>query len=138
MENNIENNLNSQVEESAIQAEEVTAAPQETLAEVSQPVQTVSASQPSEPGKGLATASLVLGIISVVTWFLGSFAFVGLVTGIVGLVCASKSKKQGFNGGIRTAGFVLSIIGLVGSAIVCVACVACVGLLGTAGVLDSL
>lgn len=138
MENNMENNVSAQVEETLAQPEEVTTISQETATETSEPVPTVSASKPDEPGNGVATASLVLGIVSVVTWFLGSFAFIGLVTGIIGLICASKAKKQGFNGGIRTAGFVLSIIGLVGSAIVFIACVACVGLLSTAGLADSL
>lgn len=137
MENNMENNVNTQAEENVIQTEEVTVTPQENATADNQEIRTVSPSQPDEPGKGAATASLVLGIISVVTWFLGSLAFVGLVTGIIGLICASKAKKQGFNGGIRTAGFVLSIIGLVGSAIVFIACVACVGVLSTAGLADS-
>lgn len=137
MENNMENNVSTQVEETLAQPEEVTTISQETATETSEPVPTVSASKPDESGNGVATASLVLGIVSVVTWFLGSFAFIGLVTGIIGLICASKAKKQGFNGGIRTAGFVLSIIGLVGSAIVFIACVACVGLLSTAGLADS-
>ena len=133
----MENNVSTQVEETLAQPEEVTTISQETATETSEPVPTVSASKPDESGNGVATASLVLGIVSVVTWFLGSFAFIGLVTGIIGLICASKAKKQGFNGGIRTAGFVLSIIGLVGSAIVFIACVACVGLLSTAGLADS-
>ena len=85
------------------------------------------------PGKGAAIASLVLGIVSVVCWFMSTLAFVGVITGIVGIVCASSAKKAGFDGGIRTAGFVLSIIGLAGSAIIFLACVACVGTLGALG-----
>ena len=85
------------------------------------------------PGKGAATASLVLGIISVVLWFFGYSALVSVILGIVGLILAGNAKKAGFNGGIRTAGFVLSLIGLIGGAIFCVACVACVGALGSAG-----
>ena len=79
------------------------------------------------PGKGAATASLVLGIISVVLWFFGYSALVSVILGIVGLILAGNAKKAGFNGGIRTAGFVLSLIGLIGGAIFFVACVACVG-----------
>lgn len=89
----------------------------------------------NEPGKGAAIASMVLGIISIVTWFFGMGALLGLVTGVVGLVCASSAKKAGFVGGMRTAGFVCSLIGVIGSALVFVACVACVGVLGTAGAL---
>ena len=84
------------------------------------------------PGKGAATASLVLGIISVVLWFFGYSALVSVILGIVRLILAGNAKKAGFNGGIRTAGFVLSLIGLIGGAIFFVACVACVGALGAA------
>ena len=84
------------------------------------------------PGKGAATASLVLGIISVVLWFFGYSALVSVILGIVGLILAGNAKKAGFNGGIRTAGFVLSLIGLIGGAIFFVAWVACVGALGAA------
>lgn len=89
----------------------------------------------NEPGKGAAIASLVLGIVSIVSWFFGMGALIGLITGIVGLVCASNAKKAGFVGGMRTAGFVCSLIGVIGSTLVFVACVACVGVLGTAGAL---
>lgn len=84
------------------------------------------------PGKGAATASLVIGIISVVLWFFGYSALVSVILGIVGLILAGNAKKAGFNGGIRTAGFVLSLIGLIGGAIFFVACVACVGAFGAA------
>ena len=84
------------------------------------------------PGKGAATASLVLGIISVVLWFFGYSALVSVILGIVGLILAGNAKKAGFNGGIRTAGFILSLIGLIGGAIFFVACVACVGAIGAA------
>ena len=93
------------------------------------------------PGKGAATASLVLGIISVVLWFFGYSALVSVILGIVGLILAGNAKKAGFNGGIRTAGFVLSLIGLIGGAIFFVACVACVGAIGAAdatGAVDDL
>ncbi len=88
------------------------------------------------PGKSAATASLVLGIISVVCWFAGYSSIISVVCGIVGLILASNSKKMGFMGGVRTAGFVLSLIGLIGGALVFVACVACVGALGAAGLFE--
>lgn len=80
------------------------------------------------PGKSAAVASLVLGIVSLVFWFFGYGALVSVICGIVGLICASSSKKAGFEGGIRKGGFVCSLIGLIGGAIVFVACVACVGI----------
>ena len=87
------------------------------------------------PGKGAAVASLVLGIIAVVLWFFGYTSIVSVILGIVGLVCAGNAKKAGFMGGLRTAGFVLSLIGLIGGGIAVVACVACAGAIGAAGML---
>lgn len=84
------------------------------------------------PGKGQATASLVLGIIAVVCWFFGYSAIVSVVLGVIGIILAGKAKKEGFVGGIQSAGFVLSLIGLIGGAVAFVACVACVGIIGGA------
>ena len=103
--------------------------PEEVKEEVKETNTTVGV---EEPGKGQATASLVLGIIAVVCWFFGYSAFISVVLGIVGLVCANKAKVAGNVSGIRTAGFVLNIIGLIGGAIIFVACVACAGALGVA------
>lgn len=93
--------------------------------------------QVPQPGKGAAAASLVCGIIGVVLWFFGWSAIVSVILGIVGLVLASNAKKAGFNDGLRTAGFVLSLLSLIFGGIIFVACVACVGTLGTAGLLSS-
>lgn len=82
------------------------------------------------PGKSAATASMVLGIISVVLWFFGYSAIISVILGIIGLILAGNAKKAGFEGSVRTAGFVLSLIGLIGGAIFFVACIACVGALG--------
>lgn len=90
------------------------------------------------PGKGAATASMVLGIVSVVLWFFGYSALVSVILGIVGLILAGNAKKAGFVGGMQTAGFVLSLIGLIGGAIFFVACVVCVGAIGAAGGSDAL
>lgn len=81
------------------------------------------------PGKGLAIASLVLGIITLL--FIFFFPIGGLVTGIIGIVCASKAKSAGNSSGMQTAGFVCSLVGLVINAFIFVACVACAGVLGT-------
>jgi hypothetical protein len=88
------------------------------------------------PGQSQATVSLVLGIIAVVCWFFGYSAIISVICGIIGLVCASNSKKAGYASGVLTAGFVLSIIGLVGGAIVFIACVACAGVIGASGILN--
>lgn len=81
------------------------------------------------PGKSAATASLVLGIISVVFWFFGYSAILSVILGVIGLVLASNAKSVGYEDSIRTAGFILSLIGVIGGALVFVACVACVGVL---------
>ncbi len=49
------------------------------------------------PGKGAATASMVLGIIGVVCWFFGVSSIVSVVVGIIGLILASNSKKAGLS-----------------------------------------
>ena len=85
------------------------------------------------PGKNKAIASLVLGIISVVLWFFGYSSILSVVLGIIGVAMASKSKEEGYDENIRTAGFILSVIGIIGGAIFFVACVACVGMAGIAG-----
>lgn len=83
------------------------------------------------PGKGAATASLVLGIISVACLFF-SYAIISIPTAIAGLICAGNSKKAGFASGVRTAGFVLSLIGLIIGIVELIACIALAGVLGSA------
>lgn len=96
--------------------------------------------QPPAPGHGLAVGALVCGIIGVVCWFLGYGAFLSIVAGIIGLVLAAKAKAQGNTEGIRTAGFVLSLIATIVGALVFVACLACGGTIFAAilGELDNL
>lgn len=94
--------------------------------------------QQNVPGKGAAIGSLVCGIVSIVFWFFGVTSLLSLILGIVGLILASSSKKAGYNEGLRTAGFVVSLIGTIFGALIFVSCVACVGCLGTAGGLSAL
>lgn len=74
--------------------------------------------QNSSAGHGLAIGSLVCGIVGVVMWFTGYGSIISIILGIVGLVLAGNARKAGNAEGIRTAGFVLSIIALVGGCIV--------------------
>lgn len=80
----------------------------------------------NEQGKGKAVASLVLGIISVCCLFGGYSAILSVILSIIGLIMAGSSKKQGYTGGIRTAGFILSLVSIIFGAVV-FACVACAG-----------
>ncbi|MGM9680424.1 MAG: hypothetical protein ACI3XR_02855 [Eubacteriales bacterium] len=92
-----------------------------------------SNTQPA-PGKGMAIAGMVLGIIScVIAWF-AWINILGLITGIIGLILAVKGRKQlksaGAPTGIGTAGLVLAVIGTVLAGIgflSCTVCLACVG-----------
>jgi len=54
---------------------------------------------------------MVLGIISILDPI--PPYILGLILGIVGLVLANRAKSKGYARGMRTAGFVLSIIGIV-------------------------
>ena len=81
----------------------------------------------SEPGKGAAIGSLVLGILGVVFWFFGYSSILSVIFGIIGIVLAGSAKKSGYVGGMQTAGFVLSILSLIGGLLVFIACTACVG-----------
>ena len=82
------------------------------------------------PGKNKAVASLVLGILSIVFIWGGFSGFVSLILSVIGLILASSAKKDGFDEGIRTAGFVTSLIGLIGGLLAVLACVACIGAFG--------
>ena len=84
----------------------------------------------SHPGEGSATGSFVCGLIGVICWFFGYTLILSVILGIVGLILASKSKQEGFDGGMRTAGFVLSLIGVIVGAIVFIACVVIIGAVG--------
>lgn len=69
-------------------------------------------------GKSNATASLVLGIISIIANFTGIGALASLILGIVGMCQANKAKKLGYESGVRTGGFVTSLIGLIISGLI--------------------
>ena len=78
---------------------------------------------------GMAVASLVLGIVSAVCIFFGYFAFIGIITGIIGLILGIMAKKKQ-PCGMATAGIVLSAVALglcVITFIACFACTACAG-----------
>ena len=78
----------------------------------------------SEPGSGAATASLILGIISILAWFLGYGAIIAAVLGVAGIICASSAKKAGNTSSIRTAGFVTSLIGAIIGTVIFITCIA--------------
>jgi len=70
------------------------------------------------PGKGKAILSLVLGIVALVL----PVPFLGLVCGAAGLFMAVSAGREGYVGGLKTAGFVLSIIGIISAMALTVVC----------------
>ena len=86
----------------------------------------------SKASSGAATASLVLGILSLLCAFFGYGAILGLVFGIIGTSLGAKARKIAQTG-LATAGFVCSLIGLILSAVGLVCAIACVGVLGAIG-----
>ena len=88
----------------------------------------------NKTSSGSATASLVLGILSLICVFFGYGAILGLVLGIIGVALGAKARKESQTG-MATAGFVCSLIGLILCAIGLVCVVACFGSLGLLGAL---
>ncbi len=76
---------------------------------------------------GKSTASLVLGIISVVFIFTGSFSFLGMILAVIGLILGIQSQKEYPGDGKAKAGVILSIIGLALCALTFISCIACIG-----------
>ncbi len=62
------------------------------------------------PGKGLAIAGLVCGIVS--------FFFAGIILSILAIIFGGVAKSKGFRGGMATAAIVLGIIALVFTVII--------------------
>ena len=86
---------------------------------------------PAAPkGKGMAIASLALGIGSLPFLFIPTVGWLGIVMAIVGIVLGAISKKQlkaqGAPTGMATAGIVCSIIALAILVVVIIATIACV------------
>ncbi len=80
---------------------------------------------PQQPSQGMAIASLVLGIISIVfALFTAMFPFLFLVP-IIGIILGAlhKGKHLPVGKGISTAGIVTSIIGIILTILIYVLCV---------------
>lgn len=81
----------------------------------------------------MGVASLVLGIVSIVMALVGG-GIIAPILGIIGIVLGHMGRKAD-QGGMATAGFVLSIIGTVLGLLVVIACAAC---LSNAGLLEAM
>jgi len=70
-------------------------------------------------GRGLAVASLVMGILALVNMF---WMIPGIIFGILGIIFAAVARKKGNRSGMCIAGLIMSIIGLVLSGIFLAIC----------------
>ena len=66
------------------------------------------------PGKGLAIAAMVCGIVS--------FFCFGIILGVLAIIFGAVAKNKGYRGGMATAGIVLGAIGLGLYLIMLIAC----------------
>lgn len=100
-------------------------------ANVYQPVQSSQ-----DAPKGKAIASLVLGIVSLLSGC--CCTYLGIILGIISIVmaCLYKKSNNGKMGGMATAGMICSILSIV----ICVVCIALVfaGLVDTTWLTDAL
>jgi len=82
----------------------------------------------SYPGKGMAIAALVLGIVSIVIGFFVPFLNIvcAVVALVLGIISKKKAQEVGAPTGMATAGLVLGIISLAISIVftICVVCLA--------------
>ena len=110
MENNFNNDYNENVH--SYQSEEFppTGGPSYTPPLDSNPGYAPHYTDAKPPKRGMAIASLVLGIISLIT----SLFAINIITGVIGIVLAGVflSKKQREGRGMAIAGLVLNIISI--------------------------
>ncbi len=83
---------------------------------------------PQQPSQGMAIASLVLGIISIVFALITAMMPLFFIVPIIGIILGAlhKSKHLPVGKGISTAGIVTSIVGIVVTILIYVACFALV------------
>lgn len=87
-----------------------------------------------ENGRNMAIACMVLGIAGLVFTLLIN-TLLGVIMGIVGLVLAGKARRLGFVGGMRTAGFVMSLISVIlGGVLLVLALAAVIVAVGIVGI----
>lgn len=99
-----------------------------TNQQVVPPVYNNNQSAPQNQSNALAIVSLVMGILSIV---LCCCYGIGIIFGIIGLVCAIIAKKKGQSAGMSTAGLICSIIGSVFSVIAIIYFAYCIFLVAT-------
>ena len=80
----------------------------------------------ASPSQGMAIASLVLGVVSIVfCWFWPIALFAAIIGVVLGFLARSKAKQMGMPPGMAMAGMVLSIVGLALTVLIIAAVAAC-------------
>lgn len=78
----------------------------------------------------MAVASLILGIIALLSSVVGgifSLGWLGSVCGIVAIILGAIARKKGQKKGMATTGLVFGIISLVWGVVATIVCLACYG-----------
>lgn len=86
---------------------------QQTAEQPTQPQVSMQQDAQKKDKKGFAIASLVLGLVGLIAWFI---PIIGIIVGVLGIVFGAlsvKSSKRGF----AIAGIILSILCIIGSVI---------------------
>jgi uncharacterized membrane protein len=76
---------------------------------------------PAEPGRGIALAGFILGLVSLFTSWI---PFLGILVSVVGIILSAMGQRSISRKGLAIAGLVLSIITLVITVIVTIAILA--------------
>jgi hypothetical protein len=82
----------------------------------------------SPPGKGMAIASMVLGICSLVIPYVDSI--LAIIALVLGVISKKKLSEAGAPTGMATAGIVMAIIALAWSIVCIIICITAAGSLG--------
>ena len=92
-----------------------------------------SSAVPKQAGYTQAVVGLILAIVAAANIFFFWIpvfgwitTFFGLGFAVAGLVLALVAKGKGFNGGIRTAAFIISLISIILNILYAVSCIACI------------
>ena len=93
----------------------------------------------TDAGKGLAIASLICGIVGLISaWFFGIGAIIGIVAIILAVISGNKSQASGFKrSALAIVGLILGIVAVV-SGSGCLLCTVCSCISGGADALSEL
>ncbi|HJT59559.1 MAG TPA: hypothetical protein VJ761_23825 [Ktedonobacteraceae bacterium] len=76
---------------------------------------------PTEPGRGIALAGFILGLVSIFTSWI---PFLGMIVSIVGIILSAMGQRSISRKGLAIAGLILSILTLIVALILTIAILA--------------